>query len=416
MMPGACQIVMLAALVLSPASPISLLAQEAKETGGSSLVLECFDFSCDGDDLALPLTFEGNTYPFILDTGADITAFDRVFRSRLGDMIGNELVVTPTGQATMETFRAPSAQVGTLNLRCVKKIGCIDLERLRRARGRDEYGIIGMDSLRSHVVRLDFDRGTVSFLKSAPRCSGSAVRLSYAGNTPLVEATIPGFGSRWFLVDTGFGGAAAGSLPADEFPLLISRRFLVPLGYGRSVDVSDFSLTGKSQRGRLAAIEIGSFRQVDLLFSEGQGGTVGDVRVLGLNFLKPYNVTFDFPIGPMYLAEKMGSDEPEPRDLSGLHLIAQNGRIVVDAVDLSSPAARAGIRVRDTLQYAGGMDATSRNLRHIEQALCRQGKKVRLAFERGGRMIDVTLKLEPFSEPAAALGKNRKRELVTKTR
>jgi hypothetical protein len=372
--------------------PVPLKAEEGKESRDSSLELASFDVSHDGDMLTLPVKFLSKSYRFILDTGADLTVFDNVFRPQLGDAIGHELVETPTGQAAMEIFRAPDAHVGSLSLQCVKTIACIDLARSRRARGKDDYGIIGMDFLRRHVVQVDCRRGTVSFLKSAPRCAGSAEQLIYAGNTPLLKATIPGFGSRWFLVDTGFFGVA-GSLPADEFGLLMSRHFLVSLGVGRSVDLSDFSLSGKSQRGRLAAIEIGSFRQMDLLFLEGQGGTASEVGVLGLNFLKPYKVTFDFPKGLIYLAESKGFVEPEPRDLSGLHLIARSGRIVVDAVDPESPAARAGIQRCDVLQYAAGIDATSGNLPTIRQALCRQLKAVRLALERDGRMIDVTLLL-----------------------
>ncbi len=163
---------------------------------------------------------------------------------------------------------------------------------------------------------------------------------------------------------------------------------------------------GEKLRGTLAEIEIGSFRHMNLDFGEGRGGLSGSVGILGMNFLKRYNVTFDFPGHLMYLRKSNRFDEPELRDSSGLHILAQNGRIVIDAVDQDSPAAKAGIRAHDVIRRVDGEELQPANLQAIRRVFCSQGQTVRLAIERDKRIIEVTLKLEPIPQTVAPFGRD----------
>jgi len=393
--------------------PISLTAQESEQRVDPSLVVERFNVGSDGDELTLPVIFKGKTYRFVVDTGADHTIFDKSFRPHLGDVKDAVIVDTANGCAEIEVFEAPEAFLGTLSLKCVETVGCADLERFRQVSGLDEYGIIGMDFLRRYVVQLDSDGGTVALLKSTPPSAGSPVLITYDGDAPFVEAKLPELGSRVFLLDTGYLSYGSGSLPFDDFRLLMSRRSLKSL---RGTLFMDLFMKGQHERGTLTQFEIGRFRHENLDFSEGRTGTSGSAGILGLTFLERYNVTFDFPGHLMYLRKSKRFNDPELRDLSGLHLFAQNGRIAVDAVDQDGLAAKAAIKAHDVIRRVDGKEALPMNLNAIRRTLCSPRKTVRLTIERDKRIMEITLKLDPIPETVTASDVSRKPSLAPKTR
>ena len=65
----------------------------------------------------------------------------------------------------------------------------VDRRYIRKAAGRDIYGILGMDFLRKHVVRIDFDAGKMTFLKEVGSQPGQPVPVIWEGDP---EATEPG--------------------------------------------------------------------------------------------------------------------------------------------------------------------------------------------------------------------------------
>jgi hypothetical protein len=62
----------------------------------------------------------------------------------------------------------------------------MDLGKLREAAGLKFDGILGMDFLRNHVVRIDFDNDEVNFLRSVGPNPGVRVPVIFQGNWPCV--------------------------------------------------------------------------------------------------------------------------------------------------------------------------------------------------------------------------------------
>jgi hypothetical protein len=393
---------MLMALFVALVVPIPLKAEDGKQSRDPSRALVETEIGGVGDDLKLPVSFRGKTYRFIVDTGASCTIFDKSFRPFLGERKNAGIADTAHGSTKFELFEAPDAVIGTLSLKCVETVACADLERCREVSGKDDFGILGMDFLGKYVVELNSDGGTLALLKSASSSAGFPVLMYYDRNAPYILAEIPHLGSRSFFLDTGYCGS--GLLAFDDCRQLTSRGTFKSL---RAMQFMDLSGEVQSRCGTLTEIAVGNFRHKDLDFDEGRPGAPTSCGILGLTFLRRYNVTLDFPNRLMYLRKSKHFDDPELRDLSGLHLLANDGRIVIRAVGQNSLAARADMREHDLIIRIDGKEVKPVDLQAFRRALCSNGKTVRLAVQRDGRMINVILKLEPSPETVADSGVNR---------
>jgi len=127
-------------------------------------ILAEFTIAKNGDAILLPVKFKGKEYSFLLDTGSSHTVLDTSFRLALGKVKRTEKGITAKGTMDFEIFDAPKAYIGSFNLETCSEVTCLDLKMLNLIVGKNIHGIIGTDFLKEYVVKLDFDRGTLSFL------------------------------------------------------------------------------------------------------------------------------------------------------------------------------------------------------------------------------------------------------------
>lgn len=245
----------------------------------------CVKFDKDSLAVVMPVRLAGASSPFFVDTGATITALDSRFRDKLGVSIKTVTVNTPDGRAEMEVFRLPHASAAGESLSGVNEVLCMDFSRLRAVVGINFYGVIGMDFLRHHIVRLDFDRGELSFLARVANTSDTSFALDVSPTQPpSITLDIAGAGEVVFILDTGASGA--GSVDARVGALLLKK------GAGTATGpIESESVLGSSTSSAICVKEIslGGFRHRGLVFERGSA------NVLGLAFLQRYIVTLDFP-------------------------------------------------------------------------------------------------------------------------
>ncbi|HEX5470388.1 MAG TPA: aspartyl protease family protein, partial [Lacipirellulaceae bacterium] len=158
--------------------------------------------------MLLPVNMHGARYFFEVDTGATRLCFDRSLRPMLGMVRESETIGTLGGPLRCELFEAPDALLGPLHLRLpppgvTPLVACLDQEHRRLGSGHDVRGIIGTNFLRRHVVRIDFDRGKLSFLKAVGKEPGRPVPILFDEGKREVQARLPGMGDSMFLIDTG---------------------------------------------------------------------------------------------------------------------------------------------------------------------------------------------------------------------
>jgi hypothetical protein len=376
---------------LLPVAVILGQYQSPPTAPGKPLVLEQFRIAGDGDVFLLPVRFQGKTYPFMLDTGASHNAYDLALRPLLGERIETIQANSAGGPVSMDCFRSPEAFLGKLPVATDAPVVAADMAGLRNVCGEEIAGVLGMSFLKKHIIRIDFDSGTLTFLRAVGPEPGEAVTLHEEDGAAYVEGRIAGGGAdQRFMIDTG---SDSSSLKADVFETLLKKG---ALRTGSVSLLQSAAGTTATRTGRASALTVGPFEHRAIVFT-----SPCTRNLLGLQYLLRYTVTFDFPAGKMYLkkGERFGS--PDSDDASGLHFWRPDGRTVIARVDPESPGARAGIRPGDVLLDIDGHDAGRGRLHPLRLLLCAEGKTVPVKIRRDGEERTVSLRLDKRTDEGA---------------
>jgi hypothetical protein len=202
-----------------------------------------------------------------------------------------------------------------------------------------------------------------------------------------VLAVIPGYGTRGFVVDTGYNNSLA--FAEREWDALER------LGLIRVITKGVLSAaSGKVEVpvGRLETLTFGGRKLAGLTCIRS------DVNLIGRQLISRYICTFDFPGQTLLLEPGPRIDEPDPVDCSGLRLALENGEYVIEFVDPQSPAAECDIHVSDVLLQFDGRPASKWTMFQLRRSLCEDGKMAKLVIRRGEERRDVSLSLKNFRE------------------
>jgi hypothetical protein len=358
-------------------------APKPQVTDGSTVAH--FPISRDGDLILIPVRIGENEYPFVLDTGSEITVFDRQLRHHLTVPKESIQARTPNGLVTVEVFETPSAYVGSFSLPKSGIVVCTDLSNARRACGYNVAGLLGMDFLSDFVVHIDFDRGQASIsLPSEKAFSGARVPISMRGRgTPTIELSLGTIGAAkdQFIVDTGGGMSAT----------MTGQQFNRALGQGESVLVSEghvMTASGMTRRpkARLASLTAGPFEVNDVVVGKATENAVG------LHFLSRFILTMDFPHNVMYLEKSHRFAEVDHYDGSGLHLLRIDGKTVVKFVDPDSSADRNDIETDDVILSVNGRNAHDITMLDIRRLLSAAAGQTSMRIDRHG--VERTVRLQ----------------------
>lgn len=228
----------------------------------------------------LRIGMDGEEYPFILDTGAPGTLFDRSLESKLTRLpLGIWTVQTLNEKQKSAVYVQPALYLGNVPLVTGKLAATFDMKQLSSAIGRPIRGVLGMDCLRHYCIQLDFEAQRVRFLDpSSPRSAKPGtpfpVTFSFLGEKPSIN-------------HPGLMGGTASACEID----------------------TGFNLDGEDDLGTFHAINNGVGRIPSCAWN---GDTYDDLLVgnsrsdnrLGLRFLARHLVTLDFPNRTLYLQRR----------------------------------------------------------------------------------------------------------------
>lgn len=357
----------------------------------SSFIEAEFDVADDGDLLLLPVTLDGTTFQFCMDTGSSITICDSSLRHLLGKKRATSHALAVGAHAKpieLDEYATPThATVGSLPLSGVTRVAVTDLQSFRDASGCNARGFLGMDFLGKRIVQIDIASGKARFLLKCGKECGTQINLKagrYGERVPSVIIMLDKMGGAEFAVDTGCAGLASGIIDPHLFASLKAA------GYVDKVHVlSSQSVSGARavERGNVKGIEIGGIAHGDISLA-----AVGN-NALGLGFWSRYVVTLDFPNGKLCIRQSSLFGKQEPIDASGLRIIRRDGKTVVQEVTSDGAGARCGIRANDVLLWVGNVDATTSRLHSLRLSLCERGRSVTVVAERDGRRLKYQLDL-----------------------
>ncbi|MBW8042223.1 MAG: PDZ domain-containing protein [Planctomycetes bacterium] len=350
-------------------------------------VLAQFKISKDGYPILLPVTFKDKEYLFLLDTGCSHTVFDTSFKHKLGNVKKVKRALTAGNRIVAELFDAPEAFLGPLNVKDCGEVACFDLKMLQSVIGRKVSGLIGMNFLKKHVVQIDFDKGTLSFLQPQEQQRsqwGNELPISYNPlGIPQITGNIYDSIKVDFWIDTGAN--STGGLSSDIFDQILSEKEL------KTSEILFATASGviRQREIRIDSLSVGSFKYQYLIFGEGNWS------YLGLSFLSRHGVTLDFPNNRIYLKKGKGFKKDDETDMSGLHLLHISNKTVVYSVDEGSPAQKAGIKAKDIILKLNDKDANQYDISELRRLLMsRDGHKIMMTIKQGDDVKDVSFLLK----------------------
>jgi hypothetical protein len=248
-----------------------------------------------------------------------------------------------------------------------------------------------MDFLRNWIVTIDFDRGRLDILSpDATRDPGWGEMIPFTYDTTgrmLVLATAGARQREPFLVDTG--EADTGILDESVLSRLLRSKEARP-----GDDEKRVTMFGELSTKviRLSQLSVGSFRHEDLEFRSGKQ------NALGLNYLRRYKVTFDFPGQRLYLAKSNRFAGPDRRDNCGLLCRFREKGLEVAAIKAGGPAKAAGIMPGDVIVRLAGKPVSDLKHSQVNGLLTTEGRSVPLTIDRGGTLVEITFTPREFRE------------------
>jgi hypothetical protein len=350
-------------------------------------VLAEFQIAGGGDPILLPVKYREKEYLFLFDTGSSHTVFDTSFRHELGEVKSVKKGLTPGNPILAEFFNAPEAFLGPLDLKESGDIACLDLNIFKSVLGKNVRGIIGMKFLRNYVVRIDFDKGMLSFLQPIEEQHpdwGIDLAMKYDSlGWPQITGLVLDDIEVDFVIDTGAN--SSGGLAGNIFEKTLSENKL------KTSEILFATASGiiRKREMRIKSLSVGSLNYTDIIFGEA------NMSHLGLSFLSRHVVTFDFPKARMYLKKGKGFKKNDESDMSGLHIIRISDKTVVYSVDEDSPAQKAGITAKDIILRVGDKDANTYDILELRRLLMSGDKRnITMTIKRGDDVKDVSFLLE----------------------
>jgi len=326
----------------------------------------------------------GQTNYFIVNTGTSATGLDTRFRDRLGEV---------RKKWDGHNFcRSPEIRMQDARL-AVDEVFCMDLKILRMITGEPCDGILGMEFLKHYVVELDFERGLVHFAREVP-----AHTRTNAMRVPMKLSN-----QRHFRIPTALNGKITLDLlfdTGDSSTISLNRAdWNLVFPPGESAAVHKLLLAGlgrqvtESVLARLGSLDLQSNRFVNVLCVLSSYETAPSA--LGMGFFRRHHVTFDLPNQMLYLRPAKAFNAVEEHDMSGLHLLRQDGDTIVHSVDEGSPAALAGVKADDLIVAVNGQPSAALKMKSVRKALrAGEWKKISLEVKRGERTFPVEFDLK----------------------
>jgi len=233
---------------------------------------------------------------FIFDTGAGSSAvLDPSATARLKlRHLGARPITSMMGTVRAAILRGEKLEIGPMTLDRPFFVE-MDLAFIRKVMGQEVVGIIGYDLLSRCVAEITLAEQSLKIhdpdkyrLEPAPW-----QRLTLNQAVPTVEATFEGDRKGRFRIDVGAAGPAGTVLfhaPAVEYLQLTKNRKLTTAKVGPV----------RIALGKIAWFELAGhrFENPVVIFALDHQGPFGDEYVegnIGVEFLKPFRVVFDYP-------------------------------------------------------------------------------------------------------------------------
>ncbi len=363
--PGGDQVVRVTTMALNRLIPPDRLMRPAPvrhasfEKGITSTGWIDFEFF-QGNRIFLPAKINGRPAVVLLDSGATVSAIDKVFGSTLGLAPKGGFTAPGTGGVDTTGFvGGVDVQIGTLTLNGVNA-AAFDFQPIAARIGHAMPFVLGDEIFNELAVDIDFSHHRLAFRDPAGLAvPGGAVcvPLTRIFGNRSVPVAIDGAPPVPFEFDLG-NGAPLDLYPAyyQAHPLLQAGRTSQILGGG----VGGFHPTTIVSLRKLDFADV-SFSNVpatlapNILSGSNSNVVLGNV---GLSILSRFRLVIDYSHDRLYaMPYADAATAPFDKDRLGMSLKSGIDTLEVEFVSPGSPAQAAGLKAGDKIKLLNGKPA-----------------------------------------------------------
>jgi hypothetical protein len=339
-------------------APPASAAADFSIAGGAHQVT--FPFELIANHIHAQVTINGKgPYHFIFDTGG-VNILTPALAKELGIKIEGQAEAHGAGEATMEMGLAHVDELA-LGGAVIKNqlFMSLALDDMYPANGTHMEGMIGYETFRRFVTRIDYGGKTVSLIDPKyfdPKDAGTPIKIAFNGNAVIVDGAYDGIPGK-FQIDTGARSALTLNAPFVAGNGLLAKA-------GKGVDAVDgWGVGGPSRTHtvRGGILKIGDGIEVDhpvTGFGTDKKGAFADPTNsgnIGGGILKRFVVTFDYANKVMYLTPIAGPiADLDTYDRAGTWFNVLPEGFKVIAVTTGSPADVAGLKEGDVITQVDG--------------------------------------------------------------
>lgn len=337
-------------------------------------------------------------YYFIFDTGG-VNIITPALAQQLGVKVEGKAEARGAGDATMEMGLAHVDEIDLGGASIKNQLFVtLALDDMFPANGTHMEGMVGYETFRRFVTRIDYGARTVTLIDPKffdPKDAGTPVKIAFSGNAAIVDGSYDGVPGK-FQIDTG----ARSSLTLDA-PFVAANGLRAKAGKG--VDAVDgWGVGGPSRTHtvRGGILKIGGGIEVDhpvTGFGADKAGAFADPSIsgnIGGGILKRFAVTFDYAHNLIYVKPVSGPiADLDTYDRAGTWFnIAADGFKVI-AVTAGGPADAAGLKESDVITQVDGKPFTALPLPDLRQRLRNDPAGTVVTFHlASGRDLKIVLK------------------------
>jgi hypothetical protein len=335
-------------------------------------------------------------YQFIFDTGG-VNLLTPPLVSELGLKSEGQMQGNGAGDGHMDVglTKVSSLKLGNATVKD-QVFAVMALNTMSKVEGVGMPGMVGFETFRRFVTRVDYGAGTITLIKQSafdPRDAGTAVPFAFNGNDIDAPATYDGV-KGLFTIDTG----SRASLTLNG-PFAAANK-LGPKGKSMA-GVTGWGVGGPTRSVALrgGALMLGQMR-IDapvVELSTDKGGAFAETATsgnIGSGVLKRFIVTLDYEHTTMYLKPTAAAvSDLDTFDRAGMWFNeGGDGYQVVDVTD-GTPAAAAGLKAGDEITAIDGKPTKSIPLYEMRRRLRDEAPGTVVTFAvKGKGDVKVTLK------------------------
>jgi hypothetical protein len=257
-------------------------------------------------------------------------------------------------------------------------------------------GIIGYSLLRRYIIQIDYDSQTLKFFSpGAFKYNRGGTLLHPAFNSlPIQSADIKELRDirHRFYLDTG-GGLC----------LLLSKDFTLDSTIfpkkKKMVETVAEGLGGKKamQITTIKEMKLGpyKFKKVPTYIFDDEYNVTSYPSLgglIGADLLRHFNITLNYPKAEIHILPNSHFHDPFDYSYTGMELYIDEGKVLIGDVMKNSPAEKAGLKSDDEVFSIDGRIGI--NFTAMKSLLQNAGKKVKLIVFRGGKPLEIRMKIE----------------------